>query len=169
MKKLFLTLALTSLVVAASAQDYSKKEVRDQLRTERQQATAQQNSAAIKAQNYTFAATYMTPQFSPQIPLNPVTSFVAVYPNYLEVNLPYKQVAMADSNVPDQITINTNRYLTYENQETNGVWTVVFQAEWGGVKYVFHIRYNANSGAAIMTIVPNMGDSVSYTGTIQAN
>ena len=48
-------------------------------------------------------------------------------------------------------------------------WTLVFQTEWDNVKYVFHLNYNIDNGLATLTLVPNMGNTASYTGTIQAN
>lgn len=170
MKKLFLSILLVSLVATVSAQDYTKKEVRDQKRTERQQMMQQQLSAALKAHNFTFAASYMLPEFnSPQVPLNQWNNYVALYPNFLEISLPYQSVAEDLTTVPKRIDISTTRYTYWEDMNNNGVWTYVFQTEWGNVKYVFHLQYNSNNGMATLTLVPNMGNTVTYTGTIQLN
>lgn len=170
MKKLFLSILMVSLVATVAAQDYTKKEVRDQKRTERQQMMQQQLNNALKTHNFTFAASYMLPEFnSPQVPLNQWNNYVALYPNYLEVNLPYESVAPDITTIPKRISINTTQTTFWEDMNTNGVWTIVFQTEWGNVKYVFHLRYDGNTGMATLTLVPNLGNTVTYTGTIQLN
>lgn len=170
MKRLFLSLLMVSLVAAAAAQDYSKKEVRDAKRTERQQAMTQQLTNALKTHNFTFSASYMTPEFDgPQQALNQWNNYVAVYPGYLEITLPYTSVAENVTMIPKRIEIDTNRFTFWEDMNTGSQWTLVFQTEWGNVKYVFHLNYDIDNGMATLTLVPNMGNTVVYSGTIQAN
>lgn len=170
MKRLFLSLLMVSLVATAAAQDYTKKEVRDAKRTERQQAMVQQLTNALKTHNFTFSASYMTPEFDgPQQALNQWNNYVAVYPGYLEITLPYTSVAENVTTIPKRIEINTNRFTFWEDMNSGSQWTLVFQTEWGDVKYVFHLNYDINNGMATLTLVPNMGNTVVYTGTIQSN
>lgn len=170
MKRLFLSLLMVSLVATAAAQDYTKKEVRDAKRTERQQAMTQQLTNALKTHNFTFSASYMTPEFDgPQQMLNQWNNYVAVYPGYLEITLPYTSVAENVTTIPKRIEINTNRFTFWEDMNNGSQWTLVFQTEWGDVKYVFHLNYDINNGLATLTLVPNMGNTVMYTGTIQSN
>lgn len=170
MKRLFLSLLMVSLVATAAAQDYTKKEVREAKRTERQQAMVQQLTNALKTHNFTFSASYMTPEFDgPQQALNQWNNYVAVYPGYLEITLPYTSVAENVTMVPKRIEINTNRFTFWEDMNTGSQWTLVFQTEWGNVKYVFHLNYDIDNGMATLTLVPNIGNTVTYSGTIQAN
>lgn len=170
MKKLFLSILMVSLVSTAFAQDYTKKEVRDAKRTQRQQAMTQQLTNALKTHNFTFSASYMVPEFDgPQQALNQWNNYVAVYPGYMEVTLPYVSVAQNVTTIPKRIEINTNRVTFWEDMNTGSQWTLVFQTEWGDVKYVFHLNYNMDNGMATLTMVPNMGNTVRYTGTIQSN
>ena len=170
MKKLFLSLALASLVFAASAQDYSQKAVRDANRAERQQAMVQQLTNALKTHNFTFSASQVTPEFQgPQQSLNQWNNYVSVYPGYMEVQLPYITVDQNVSTIPQQISINTSSFTFWEDMNNGSQWTLVFQTESDGVKYVFHLNYNIDNGLATLTLVPNMGNTISYTGTIQAN
>lgn len=171
MKKLLLTIALVSLVGFASAQDYTKQEVRQTLRKERLAANGAAIAAAIKAQNFTFGASYMTPLYnSPQVALNSFTNIVAIYPGYLEVNLPYQTVAPYDSEIGNQITINTNAIKNYQVQTSpKGNLTITFNTTWDGVNYSFHMRYMPSNGNANLTVIPNWGDPITYSGTIQAN
>lgn len=161
---------MVSLVATAMAQDYSKKEVRDAKRTERQQAMTQQLTNALKTHNFTFSASYMTPEFnSPQVALNQWNNYVMVYPGFLEVSLPYESVMENVTTIPKRIAINTTRFTFWEDMNNGSNWTLVFQTEWGNVKYVFHLNYDINNGSATLTLVPNMGNTVVYTGSIQSN
>lgn len=170
MKKLFLSLLMVSLAVTAMAQDYTRKEVREARRTERQQAMVQQLTNALKSHNFTFSASQMTPEFAgPQQALNQWNNYVSVYPGFLEVNLPYVSVAENVTTVPKRIEINTVRFNFWEDMNSGSQWTMVFQTEWGNIKYVFHLNYDMDNGMATLTLVPNMGNTVVYTGTIQTN
>lgn len=170
MKKLFLSILMVSMVTTAMAQDYAQKEVREARRTERRQAMVQQLTNALKTHNFTFSASQMTPEFmGPQQALNQWDNYVAVYPGYLEVNLPYVSVAQNVTTVPKRIDINTVRFNFWEDMNSGSQWTLVFQTEWGDVKYVFHLNYDIDNGLATLTLVPNMGNTVVYTGTIQSN
>lgn len=171
MKKLFFfSVLMVSLVASAMAQDYTKQEVRDAKRTARQQAMIQQLTTALKTHDFTFSASQTTPEFmGPQQALNQWNNYVSVYPGYLEVNLPYASVAQDVTMIPARIAINTSQFTFWEDMNNGSQWTLVFQTEWSGVKYVFHLNYNMDNGFATLTLVPNMGNTVVYTGTIQAN
>lgn len=170
MKKLFLSLLAVSLAATAMAQDYTKKEVRDEKRTARQQAMVQQLTGALKTHNFTFAASQMTPEFmGPQQALNQWNNYVSVYPGYLEVNLPYVSVAQNVTTIPNRVEINTTQFSFWEDMNSGSQWTLIFQTDWGGVKYVFHLNYDMDNGMATLTLVPNFGNTVVYTGAIQAN
>ncbi len=170
MKKLFLSLMMVGLVAGAAAQDYSKQVVRDAKRTERKEAMISQMTNALQSHNFTFSASYLTPEFDgPQQALNQWNNYVTVYPGYLEVNLPYVSVAENVTMIPKRIDFTTNRFTFWEDMNSGAQWTLVFQTEWDGVKYVFHLNYNIDNGLATLTLVPNMGNTASYTGTIQAN
>lgn len=170
MKKLFLSVLMVSLVATAMAQDYSKKEVRDAKRTERQQAMVQQLTNALKTHNFTFAASQATPEFmGPQQALNQWNNYVSVYPGYLEVNLPYTSVSQNVTMIPRRVAINTTQFNFWEDMNNGSQWTLVFQTDWSGVKYVFHLNYDIDNGMATLTLVPNQGNTVVYTGSIQAN
>lgn len=169
MKKLFLSLLMVSLVMAASAQDYTQKSVRDAKRTERQQAMVQQLTNALKSHNFTFSASQVTSEFDGPQQLNQWNNYVSVYPGYMEVQLPYVSVDQNVSTIPQKISINTAEFTFWEDMNNGSQWTLVFQTESDGVKYVFHLNYNIDNGLAKLTLVPNMGNTISYTGTIQAN
>ncbi|MDE6499745.1 MAG: DUF4251 domain-containing protein [Rikenella sp.] len=170
MKKLFLSVLMVSLVATAMAQDYSKKEVRDAKQTERQQAMVQQLTNALKTHNFTFAASQATPEFmGPQQALNQWNNYVSVYPGYLEVNLPYTSVSQNVTMIPRRVAINTTQFNFWEDMNNGSQWTLVFQTDWSGVKYVFHLNYDIDNGMATLTLVPNQGNTVVYTGSIQAN
>ena len=170
MKKLFLSLLMVSLVMAASAQDYTQKSVRDAKRTERQQAMVQQLTNALKSHNFTFSASQVTPEFDGPQQLNQWNNYVSVYPGYMEVQLPYVSVDQNVSTIPQKISINTAEFTFWEDMNNGSQWTVVFQTETGAnVKYVFHLNYDTNSGLATLTLVPNSGNTLTYTGSLQAN
>lgn len=171
MKKLLLTLALVSLVGVASAQDYSKKETREKLRNERTATANATVAAAVKAQNFTFGASFMMPLFSgTQQQLNSFTDIVAVYPKYLEVNLPYQTSASYDTTMGDKIVINNVDIQGYAVETaSNGMMNISFNTSADGINYKFHIRYNPSNGSATLTVFPNMGDQITYTGSIHAN
>lgn len=169
MKKLFFSILMVSLVMAASAQDYTQKSVRDAKRTERQQAMVQQLTNALKSHNFTFSASQVTPEFDGPQQLNQWNNYVSVYPGYMEVQLPYVSVDQNVSTIPQKISINTAEFTFWEDMNNGSQWTLVFQTESDGVKYVFHLNYNIDNGLAKLTLVPNMGNTISYTGTIQAN
>lgn len=170
MKKLLFSIVMVSLAVTAMAQDYTQKEVREARHAERREAMVQQLTNALKTHNFTFSASQMTPEFmGPEQALNQWDNYVAVYPGFLEVNLPYVSVAQNVTTVPKRIDINTVRFNFWEDMNTGSQWTLVFQTEWGDVKYVFHLNYDIDNGLATLTLVPNMGNTVVYTGTIQSN
>ena len=171
MKKLFLSLLVASLAVkTALAQDFTKQEVRDARRSARQQTMVQQLTTALKTHNFTFAASQATPEFmGPQQALNQWNNYVSVYPGYLEVNLPYTTVAQNVTMIPERVAINTTQFTFWEDMNNGSQWTLVFQTEWSGVKYVFHLNYDMDNGRAVLTLVPNQGNTVVYSGSIQAN
>lgn len=170
MKKLFLSVMMAALVAGAAAQDYSKQAVRDAKRTERQAATISKLNSALSSHNFTFSASYLTPAYAgPQQALNQWNNYISVYPGYLEVNLPYLTVAENVTMIPNRINFTTNRFTFAEDMNNGAQWTLIFQTDWDGVKYIFHLNYNVDNGMATLTLVPNLGNTVSYTGTIQAN
>ena len=171
MKKLFILSALmVSLVATATAQDFTKQEVRDAKRTERQEAMIQQLTTALKTHNFTFSASQMTPEFmGPQQALNQWNNYVSVYPGYLEVNLPYTSVAQNVTMIPNRVAINTTQFSFWEDMNNGSQWTLVFQTNWDGVRYIFHLNYDLDNGMARLTLVPNLGNTIVFTGTIQAN
>lgn len=170
MKKLFLTVLMVSLAATALAQDFTKKEVRDARRTERQQAMVQQLTTALKSHNFTFSASQTTPEFmGPQQALNQWNNYVSVYPGFLEVNLPYISVDQSVTLIPKRVVINTTQFSFWEDMNSGSQWTLVFQTDWGGVKYMFHLNYDIDNGMARLTLVPNIGNTIVYTGSIQAN
>ena len=168
MKKLFLSLLMVSLVMAASAQDYTQKSVRDAKRTERQQAMVQQLTNALKSHNFTFSASQVTPEFDGPQQLNQWNNYVEVYPESIQVSLPY--ITGSVDLAPLRIEFTTTQFTFWEDMNNGSQWTVVFQTETGAnVKYVFHLNYDTNSGLATLTLVPNSGNTLTYTGSLQAN
>lgn len=169
MKKFLLSILTLSMVVTVSAQDYTQKAVRDAKRTERQEAMVQQLTNALKTHNFTFSASYLIPEFmGPEQMLNQWNNYVSVYPGYMEVMLPYISVAQNTTMIPKRIAINTSMFTFWKDMVSGSMWTLVFQTEWQGVKYVFHLNYNMDNGTAILTLVPNMGNTVTYRGSIQS-
>lgn len=170
MKKFLLSILALSMVVTLSAQDYTKKAVRDAKRTQRQEAMIQQLTTSLKSHNFTFSASYLLPEFdgSPQV-LNPWNNYVSVYPGYLEIILPYTSTLQSTTMIPKRIAINTSMFTFWKDMNSGSQWTIVFQTEWEGVKYVLHLNYNMDNGSAKLTLVPNTGNTAIYTGTIQSN
>lgn len=171
MKKILLSILTLSMVITVSAQDYSQKSVRDAKRTQRQEAIVEQLTAALKSRSFTFSASYLMPEFEgPGQMLNQWDNYVSVYPGYMEVTLPYASASPNTSvMMPKRIAINTSAFTFWEDMNTGSQWTLVFQTEWDNVKYVFHLSYDSTNGSAKLTLVPNMGNTVIYTGTIQAH
>ncbi len=161
---------MVPLAVTAMAQDYTQKEVRDAQRAQRREAMVQQLTNALKTHNFTFSASQMTPEFmGPEQALNQWNNYVSVYPGFLEVNLPYVSAAQNVTMIPQRIDINTVQFSFWEDMNSGSQWTLVFQTEWGNVKYVFHLNYDIDNGFATLTLVPNMGNTVVYSGTIRSN
>lgn len=168
MKKLALFLLLAGLTGVVSAQDYTQKEVRDQARNTRQQQQTQQFATAVQARNFTFAVSNMETEFQGDSPLlDSWNNYVAIYPGYLEVNLPYESANQDLTRIPGRLHFETSEYTNWEDLNQNGVWTVVFQAKWDVVTYTFRMKCSTKDGSGTLTLIPNDGNQVTYFGVIQ--
>lgn len=177
MKKLFLTLAIISLVSVATAQDYSKKEYRDQVRANRAtQVTAEMNQA-VTNRNFTFTAHYMSSNFGPQMPVSTTANYLSIFPNYMDVNLPYLVFSPVIP-TPRAFDFNTSNY-TFASNLVNGMWYVTIKVEnvmnvqanpnLPEADYNIHISFSSTTGVATMTIVPDFSPMITYYGIVRLN
>lgn len=169
MKKLFLSVLMLSMAVTAMAQTTPSKEARAAQRAARQEQMTQQLTAALQNHNFTFAASQVSsPVGGMSQVLNQWNNYVEVYPESIQVSLPY--ITGSIDLAPLRIEFTTTQFTFWEDMNNGSQWTVVFQAQAGdNTKYVFHLNYDVNSGLATLTLVPNMGSTLTYTGSLQAN
>lgn len=169
MKKLFLSVLMLSLATVAMAQNNTSKEARAAQRAARQEQMTQQLTSALQNHNFTFSASQVsTPIGGMPQTLNQWNNYVEVYPESIQVSLPY--ITGSVDLAPLRIEFTTTQFTFWEDMNNGSQWTVVFQTETGAnVKYVFHLNYDTNSGLATLTLVPNSGNTLTYTGSLQAN
>lgn len=177
MKKLFLTLALIGFIGAASAQDYTQKEVRDQKRAQNAQVFTQRLTAALQARNFTFIAQQVTPNFGPTQPVNGINNYLSVYPNYLSIELPYMSF---NPNVPTPKMLNfsTNTYeykfnivgaqayVTITVGNVQNLQNLNIPQE---LRYVMHLELSLATGNGTLTVLPNFNTNITYQGVVQFN
>lgn len=170
MKKMLLSVLVLSMATTmAMAQTTSSKEARAAQRAARQEQMTQQLTSALQNHNFTFSASQVsTPIGGMPQTLNQWNNYVEVYPESIQVSLPY--ITGSVDLAPLRIEFTTTQFTFWEDMNNGSQWTVVFQTETGAnVKYVFHLNYDTNSGLATLTLVPNSGNTLTYTGSLQAN
>lgn len=177
MKKLFLSLVLLSVAGLASAQNYTEKQVREQVRTDRHQIYMAKLDTAVVHRNITFTALYMEPTFSGQQAVGPLNNFLTVYPSYLDVALPY-QAMFTGLPVPDALDFIAPDY-SYTAQLVNGTWNITIRVqnvagpdtpvENPYTNYTMHLNFSVSNGSATLVVVPDYTTPITYIGNVRIN
>lgn len=174
MKKLILSMMLLASVGMATAQNYSDKAYREQLRAQREQVFEQKMKAALIAENFTFNANFIQANLYNPIPISYPNNYMTFYPKFMELDLPYMAYLQVIP-TPRILDITTSNY-TYTLSETPDYWIVVTNLDnvingasmtaFQSVSYAIHLSVAKKTGSAVLTITPNMSSAVTYTGYI---
>lgn len=176
MKKTIIALVLLVASTAmVSAQDMTKKEIRQQERSAKEAAFVAQVNTAISNQSFTFTATEMMPMFGNPVSLGFVSqNIMSVTKNYIDVELPYQPLANLSQNPIRMINFTSQAY-QYTSVFENGSWNVVInvkainaqRAEVGlSEQYTLHLTFNVKSRVASLTVIPKNNTPVTYTGNL---
>lgn len=178
MKKLITPILLLVVFVSTpTAFAQSKADQRRAARIDRQDAYITKLARAIKDGQFTFTA--QTFQASVGNPINVTypNNYLSLYGNVIDVELPYysfdalpmSQNTLNFIDAPALYTVKSdgkNYYVTIEvNVTSNDNVTSVIKMG----TYNCHLTITADSGYAVLTIIPSEGSAATYTGNIEFN
>lgn len=176
MKKSILALVLLVATVGiTSAQDLTKREVREEQRQAREAKFIQQANTAINNQSFTFMANTMSPLYGNDVPLGFTgNNIMEVTKNFVEVSLPYQALVTIDTPVY-RLDFMSQKY-KYTSVFANNQWNITIeitnainnQASTIDIseQYTMNLTFNAGSRTAVLVIMPKNNTPVTYTGTI---
>lgn len=151
------------------------KQEREARRAAREQAFEAQLMKAVADKNFTFIAQSMQPAIGLNTMLNPTSSYITVYPKFMDVILPSQSLNMNYISPLDldlyvqQYSYNYNIsngyiYLQISFQNALGEKPMVYS---NNFTYMFHFTINVATGNTTLTVIPNYSAPIIYSGSIQ--